>query len=380
MLENLIPYFNNIEIDTNFKDFDYRFFSINKNTSEINVEQLKNSDIVILSVPEYRASENFSEKYSNNIRTEFYKLFKSSGNEKIYDLGDLKLGNTLSDTYFALQEVVFLLLTNKIIPIIIGGGQDLTYSQFLAHEKNQENINIVSIDSCLDIGNSEEDFNSKSYIGKIIFNRKKGLFNYTNIGFQNYLVPRFEKQLVDKLNFDAVRLGFAKLNIYENEPILRDADIVSIDVSAIKHADAPGNINSSPNGFLPEEICQLARYAGNNDKITSFGIYEYNANLDIHNSTAKLLAQIIWHFVEAFYERKNEYPIENINNYKKFIVQFDNNNAELIFYKSDKTQRWWVETKNFDKNRFIISCSYNDYLNCVKGDISERIFKFYQKI
>lgn len=380
MLEELIPYFNPVKFFLDIKDYGLRFLSIPKNDSKIVIEDLKKCNLAILGVPEYRASENYCDNSAINIRNEFYKLYRFNGKENVYDLGNLKIGTTLNDTYKALSDIIYILLKNNIIPVIFGGSQDLTYSQYLAHEKVNSNINIVTIDSCLDIGNSETEFNSKSYIGKIIFNRSKSLFNFTNIGFQNYLVPKFEKELINKLHFDTVRLGSAKLDISENEPILRDADIISLDISSVKQADAPGNINSSPNGLLPEEICQLARYAGINDRISSFGIYELNTNLDINNQTSKLIAQIIWHYIEGVYDRKNEYPVENINNYKQFIVQLENSNAEFIFYKSEKTQRWWAEARNENNQKLIISCSYNDYLNSVKGDFSERILKFYQKL
>jgi arginase family enzyme len=382
VLEELIPYFNPVILNDEFlkfKDQEFRLVSIQKNISSPNLDEIKKSDIVILGVPEYRNSGTVVENSISFIRNEFYKLYKTDKKIKIYDIGDLIVGKTINDTYTALKDILHILLKNNIIPVIIGGSQDLTYSQFLAHEKRYNSINIVSIDSCLDIGNSEEEFNSKSHIGKIIFNRSTSLFNYTNIGYQTYLVPTYEKELIDKLNFDAIRLGNAKLDISENEPILRDADIISFDIGSIKQSDAPANKNSNPNGFLPEGACQLVKYAGINDKISSIGFYEYNSEFDIQNSTAKLIAQLIWHFIEGFYERKNEFPVENINNYKKFIVRIDDN-TDFIFYKSEKTQRWWAEAKNAVNKKVIISCSYNDYLNCVKGDISERIIKFYQKL
>ena len=81
------------------------------------------------------------------------------------------------------------------------------------------------------------------------------------------------------MNFDALRLGVSK-DLKILEPIMRDADIVSVDIGALRFSEAPANKNTSPNGFYGEEICTISRYAGISDKVTSFGIYEYNNLLD----------------------------------------------------------------------------------------------------
>jgi len=383
MLEEINSYFDNIYLSADFLDLtdkEYRYFAINKNFKIIDYEILKTVDFAIIGVLESRNSENIgSENSPDVIREELYKLFLPNNRVKIYDLGNLKQGKTLNDTYIALRDVIYELLCLNIIPIIIGGSQNLTYSQYLAHDKLQRNFNILTIDSCLDIGKTEDDFNSKSYIGKLIFDRSKYFKNYTNIGYQNYLVPLYEKSIIENLNFEAIRLGIARTNIYENEPYLRDADIFSIDISAVRQSSACGNKNTSPNGFLPEEVCQLAKYAGANDKTTSFGIYEVNSNLDVRNTTSQLAAQIVWHFIDGFYQRRNEYPKEDITKYKEFIIQLDTQ-EEIVFFNSIKSDKWWVKIKSLNQKEAIFACTYNDYINCLKSEIPERILKLFQNL
>jgi len=383
MFEEIDSYFDYIFLSADFLDLSdkqYRFFSINKNFKGIDFELLKTVDIAIIGVPESRNSSNIgAEESPDVIREQLYKLFLPNNKVKIYDLGNLKKGKTLNDTYFALKDVIYELLKLNIIPIIIGGTQNLTYSQYLAHDKLEKNFNVLTIDSCLDIGSSDIEFDSKSYISKIIFERSKYFKNYTNIGFQNYLVPTYEKDIIEKLNFEAIRLGIARNKISENEPFLRDADIFSIDISAVRQSSACGNFESSPNGFLPEEVCQLAKYAGINDKNTSFGIYEVNKILDNRNITTKLAAQIIWHFIEGFYQRKNEYPKEDINKYKQYIIQLDSQ-EEIVFFNNLKSDKWWVKIKSMNNKETIIACSHNDYLNCLKSEIPERILNFFQNL
>src|SRR5699024_11088639 len=70
----------------------------------------------------------------NSIRSSFYELFPGNWDLKIADLGDIYPGETLEDTEYALHEVVKNLLERKIIPIILGGSQDLTFAQYRAYD------------------------------------------------------------------------------------------------------------------------------------------------------------------------------------------------------------------------------------------------------
>jgi arginase family enzyme len=54
--------------------------------------------------------------------------FQVIGNASIADLGDIPEGNSVEDTYFAVKKLVSELIKKKILPIIIGGSQDLTYA------------------------------------------------------------------------------------------------------------------------------------------------------------------------------------------------------------------------------------------------------------
>ena len=85
-------------------------------------------------------------------------------------------------------------------------------------------------------------------------------------------------------------------NISSVEPILRDSNMLSLDISSISSAYAKANNYCSPNGLNGNEICKLLFYAGVSDKLKSFGIFEYNQNLDQDDQTAKLISQIIWYF------------------------------------------------------------------------------------
>lgn len=385
--QELLLYFEPISqslIDCFSGDKKACLFAINKHTEDNKDISPFDSDIAILGVPEDRNTQNIGcAQAPDKIRSELYSLFKPRNRLNIVDLGNFRIGKKINDTYIGLRDVLFELIKNDVLPIIIGGSQDITYANFLAYERLENWVNIVSVDSRFDLGDAEQDFNSRSYLSKIVLEKSKNLFNYTNLGFQNYLNNPEETELMNNLFFDVFRLGRIRTEIAETEPMIREGDLFTFDISSIKHADAPGNYAPSPNGIFAHEACQMARYAGMSDKLTSFGIYETNPVFDINNQTSHLAAQIIWHCIEGFYSRKKDYPYTDIEQYTKFIVNLSNGEYEIVFYKSPKSGRWWMEIPYPDskiERKLIVACSHQDYLNASQDDIPDRWWKFYQKL
>ena len=345
---------------------------------------LENVQIAIFGVNEDRNSQdNFGcGEDLFIVREKFYQLFPGKWHTNIADLGTIEKGNQVSDTYFAVKEMITFLLKNNIIPIIIGGGQDITYVNYRAYDALEQSVNITAVDSRFDLGNLEEELTSQSYLSKIIMQEPNNLFNYCNVGYQTYFNSQEEISLLDNLFFDTYRLGEAKIS--ENiEPAFRNADIVSIDIGAVRQSEASGNNNSSPNGFYGEEICAISRYAGLSDKVSSFGIYEYNSKHDNNNQTAHLIAQMIWYFIEGVNFRVKDYPFSGKENYQKFTVLLEEDEP-LLFYKSNKSGRWWIEINILSNNKYkrhaLIPCTYKDYKNATKQLIPEKWYKAMRKM
>lgn len=238
----------------------------------------------------------------------------------------------------------------------------------------------------MDIGDADGDLNSQTYLGKIILHQPNYLFNFSNIGYQSYFVDTKALDLMTKLFFDSYRLGQVRANIEEVEPIVRNADILSFDISAIRQPDAPANNNSSPNGFYGEEACQIARYAGFSDKLSSIGFYETNPSLDNRSQTTHLVAQMIWYFIDGFYSRKKDFPIGDKTDYTKYSVILQEQKHELVFYKSNKSERWWMEVPYPPNKRIkyerhhLVPCSYSDYQTACNEDMPDRWWQTFQKL
>lgn len=353
-----------------------------------NFPELENIHMALIGVCESRNSENNMgcKLAPDSVRDFLYKLHGTGFPLQVADLGNISPGHSTEDTYFALRSTIDYLIRKNIIPIIIGGSQDLTYAQFLGYKDLEQTINITAIDSIFDLGNPDEDITNHSYLGKIILHQPNYLFNYSNIGYQTYLVDQNSLEMMNRLYFDVYRLGQIRDKIEEAEPIIRQSDMISFDISAIKHSDAPANPNASPNGFYSEEACQIMRYAGMNDKLSSIGIYEINPDFDTNGKTSHLAAQMIWCFFDGFYNRKNDFPSRSNPDYLRFHVVLQDEKYEINFYKSKKSDRWWMEIPyppqkglKFERHT-LIPCSYKDYELAVNNEIPDRWWQTYQKL
>lgn len=387
-MSDIQHFFKPIEIDKDgFRENQLiHFTSIYSN--ENNFPDLEKVDIAIVGVCEDRRAYNNigCATAPNVVRNYLYSLYPGNYKPNIVDLGNIEAGHDVEDTYYALKSTVDYLIRNNIVPVIIGGGQDLTYAQFLGYEKLEQTINVVSVDSAFDLGNHEEETTNVGYLGKIILHQPNFLFNYSNVGYQTYLVDGTSLAMMNKLYFDTYRLGQVRDAIEEAEPIIRHADMLSFDISAIKHSDAPAHAMAQPNGFYSEEACQMMRYAGMNDKLTSVGLYEINPEYDVQNKTSSLAAQMIWCFIDGFYNRKDDFPSRDNPNYVRFHVVLQDEKYEINFYKSKKTDRWWMEIPyppkkglKFERHT-LIPCSYKDYEVALNNDIPDRWWQTYQKL
>lgn len=350
--------------------------------------ELSDFNLALIGVEEDRGAKTNigSGTAANCVREEFYKLFlpPTEREFKVIDLGNIKRGETLRDTYFALASVVTELVVHKVVPIIIGGSHDLTYGQYLGYKSLHTLVNLVIVDERIDmLENAAREMDASSFVMNMLTQSPNFLFNYSHIGYQTYLNDYKIVQTLESLNFDCLRLGLIRQHIEEVEPILRDADILSIDVSAIRQADAPAHADASPNGFSGEELCQITRYAGLSDKLTSIGIYEMNPAYDNQRQTAQLVAQMIWYFIEGYYSRVGDYPV-TVDEHLKFIVHVKDANHDLIFWKSRKTERWWMELPYGDKQKFgrqqLIPCSFRDYEAACNHELPDRWMKAYTKL
>lgn len=386
MLKDIFEAINLQQIDAKYNyQHNQMRHQLKINASEF--PKLDGIQLAMFGVAEYRGAKTAHPKLENieKIRTAFYQLYNHQPALKMVDFGNVKLGETVNDTYQAISLVVEYLLEQNITPIIIGGSQDLTYGQFLGYLPQEKLVNVTVVDEKIDLYSSEEKLNNATYLFEMLNNQASRLYNVGILGYQLHLVDPFIIETLNSLHFNTHRLGTFKEDITELEPTVRNADLLSFDLRAIRNADVKAALNQSPNGFTALEACRLCWYAGISDQLGSIGFYEYANYLDDDGQTSLLVAQLITYFIEGFYQRKND--VDPINDQSiKYTVTFVDEGFDIDFIKSKKSDRWWmllsenkVSSKTLRHQR-LVPCSYKDYLDACNKKIPERWLKANEKI
>lgn len=350
-------------------DRGYRDGQIGKNIliyDEDGFPDLDEADIVIVGCGEQRGN-GMHLSYSaapDSIRKQFYSLFFWHTDLRLADIGNLRKGSDLADTYAAIRTVINELINEKKTVILLGGSHDLTLGQYYAFEANRSTIEVTGIDALIDL-DLDSDFRCDNFLMEMLTGEPNYVRHYNHIGFQSYYVHPRMLETMDKLRFDCYRVGHVKENIDEMEPVLRNSQLLSFDISALAYAYAPAN-NTSPNGFNGEEACVLMRYAGMSPNLNSIGIYGYDPEKDFNDLTAKQISHMLWYFLDGRSRGKKEAILDEKESFNEFHMVFAE--VDTTFLQSKKTGRWWMQLP--DKR--YIACSYKDYLLASSNEIPER--------
>ncbi len=327
---------------------------------------ISDADFVIIGCGEQRGS-GFHKGYSSApdiIRKQFYALYNWHFDIKIADIGNIKHGSSLADSYAGLRTVINELINANKTVIILGGSHDLALAQYYAHGDNKKAIEATTIDAMIDL-NIDSVYRNDNFLMEMLTGEPNFIRHYNHIAFQSFYVHPRMLETMDKLHFDCFRVGTVKENIDEMEPVIRNSHMLTLDISAIANAYAPANI-VTPNGLNGEDACMLFRYAGMSSNIKTIGIYNYHPELDKEELTAKQISQMLWYMLDGRSRGRKEASIDEKESFNEYYLAFAE--VETMFIQSKKTGRWWMQLPD---KRFI-ACSYKDYLLASSNEIPER--------
>lgn len=307
----------------------------------------------------------------NAVRSQLYDLFHWHSNVQLADLGNIKIGASLKDTYAALQTVIQELIELGKKVIIIGGSHDLSLAQYNVYATLQQQVNVACVDAVVNL-NMDSVLPSQNFLMPLLTSEPNYVKHYTHIGFQSYLVHPQMLETIDKLRFDCYRVGKIKESIEEMEPVLRQSQMLSFDIQAIQHAHAPSN-SISPNGFNGEEACSLLQYAGMSNCISTVGIYGLHHLKDNEQLTAKQISHMIWYFMDGIYKSKQEASLDETEMFNHFNVLASD--FDIKFIQSKRTGRWWMQAHNND----VLPCSKTDYVLATNNEIPERWMRYAER-
>lgn len=319
----------------------------------------------------------------DRVRRALYPLAAGHTGQRIADLGDILPGETVRDSLTAVREIAEVLLGEGIVPLFVGAGQELTVGIYEAFEKRKQGINLVSVDAHIDLVD-RETVDALSWIWHILDREPSYLLQFTQLAYQSHFVPSELIDSMEKLHFEHLRLGLLRDDIRQVEPAVRDADLLSFDLSAIRASDSMAHALSGPNGLFGEEACRIARYAGLSDRLAAIGLFGYEPDLDRRGQTAALLAQMIWYFTDGLYHRKGDVPrpAEGMDrDFTRYTVAIGENghSYDMCFLKSRRSGRWWMEVPFHvdpeSEQRALLPCSYQDYETALRQEVPDRWLK-----
>jgi len=327
---------------------------------------IEHADIILLGVTEFRGNGYFESDNdaANVIRKHLYRLHYWHTDVIIADLGNVKKGASINDSYAAIKTILAELFRKNKTVLILGGSHDITLAQYQAYIELNQQVEATCVDAMIDL-RGESPIRSENFLMEMLTGEPNMVKHYNHIGFQSYFVHPRMLETMDKLRFDCFRVGTVTQNIEEIEPVFRNSHLLSFDINAIKHSDAPANKNC-PNGLTGVEACMLTRYAGFSSKLNSVGIYGYKPYDDVEEMTAKQISQMIWYFIDGKNRCKQEAALTNREFFNEYHTVFAE--VETVFLQSKKTSRWWMQMPD---KRFT-ACSYNDYLSASNNQIPER--------
>jgi formiminoglutamase len=374
MFDSIVDFLDPVNLGMISNDTGYKEGQIGKVIKVYGDEfpDLDNVDIVLVGCGEQRGAALLQPGTAADvIRNEFYNLYYWHQDIRLADIGNVKIGKANTDTYAALKVVLHEMMLEGKTVIVLGGSHDLTLAQYYAFADEKRQVDAVGVDAVIDI-NIDSPFRSDNFLMELLTADPNYMRHYNHIAFQSYFVHPRMLETMDKLRFDCFRVGTVKEHIDEMEPVIRNCQIFSFDISALSHAFAPANI-ITPNGLNGEEACTLMQYAGMSSNMQSVGIYSYRPEKDVEQLTAKQISQMLWYFMDGRSRGSREAVIDERESFNEFHTAFAE--VETTFLQSKKTGRWWMQLP--DKQ--FIACSYKDYLLASSNEIPERWLRFQER-
>ncbi len=357
---------------------------ITVHTPDQPIRELDKYQVAIIGIPE--DSNGFisgTREAPEAVRNHLYRLARNSKELKIYDLGNIKTGGPVNDTYYAIRDVLLELNERGIISLILGGSQDLGQGVFLALEKEDGIQHVLTIDAMLDFSGTPGPLHSRNYLNLLLEPGTGKQINFANLGHQLCFTTGAQFDQLEKSCLESIRLGVARNNLQQTEPLVRDSRFISIDMGAVRHSDAPAASIPSPNGFFGDELCQITRYAGLSEQVDIVGFFEVVPSRDNSGQTAHLTAQAAWYFLEGLAHRIRENPVDTPEHIRKFIVNLNAAGHDIVFHKSTVSERWWMEIpveNPATKHNFFVSCSYEDYQQACNQEIPDRWWRYLHRL
>ena len=306
------------------------------------------------------------------VRRHLYRMHTHDGQLLLYDLGNFK-----GEPGPQWDGLIAELVNAEVLPVWIGLKKEHVTALLEAYARAVPgSIVPLFVDEHIASGHPYHT----NYIDEVYRALRDRLGPVTVLGYQQHL-SQLETHQVAVPILRGMRLGQIRANPVDAEPYIRDAHVAAVMMTALRQADMPGRPGANPSGLSCEEMCQLMRYMGLNEKLRCMAIGNFAIGSDLDGQlTASCIAQQIWYFLQGVAAQQKECQqwsdLEQLQQYVFFPEDCD---TGFIFYHSEQTDRWWVASKEDIERKKDLSvlraCTRDDFEACKQNRLSDRLLE-----
>lgn len=220
----------------------------------------------------------------------------------LIDTGDIKCeGNQMERAQEKLGAEVSNLLKKYIFPVILGGGHETFYGNYLGVRQYigpDAKLGIINIDAHFDMRPYDFETSSGTMFKQILDNDSNSSYLVAGIQKQGNTLTLFKTAekynvnyiLEEDVSFDQIKKVKSKIDHFIEK---NDFIVLTLCTDVVGSAYAPGVSAPSPFGLEPKITRALIRHIVSNSKITSFDICEVNPSFDEGGKTVSLAAALL---------------------------------------------------------------------------------------
>jgi formimidoylglutamase len=236
---------------------------------------------------------------------------------RICDFGDVQIVDRDSiETHRRVSEIVAQIIKKGILPVVIGGGHDISFAN--AHglcKATNGKIGVINIDGHFDVRKIVNRRISSGTHMRRILEELNGMApgkNSVEIGAHDNLNSKiYHGYLKDKratvITLDMISkagMQTAIKNALNAAGLGTKASFLTVDMDAMPQNTAPGCSAPSARGIEAADILTACFAAGADSKLKLFDIMELNPTYDVDNRTAILSATMFVSFLNGFSTRE----------------------------------------------------------------------------
>ena len=306
------------------------------------------------------------------VRPILYNFAGNFGDKHIVDLGNFKSLNPDHNL-----QLIKDLIDANITPVIVSSNATHLHAQIISYLKNKKKIHCSIIDES--IPDQAQGLVDNRVLFPVATNKILWPDQFKVIGIQKHQTAAKKIQEAEGNNLRLIRLGKLKNDLTSAEPLLRDTNILGFNARVLKSSETNDNSNTSPSGLNIDQACQLMRYAGINEQIQFVNIFGFDDTFSPRPLTAQAIAQLLWYFLDGFFDQKGDYPIDK-RKLKSYVVDLKHDNLNICFWKSKRSGRWWVEVPRTKRRTVLMPCSQKEYENCAAGILSDQLLEIFESV